>query len=251
MKSFRLLGRLIPASVLILACQFSVSSRMGGEEPEPPAPAATTLPQTTSEPAPSTTEPGATTSPEPQTTTAVTTDPATSTDTIPTTLPTTIPTTLPTEIPTTLPPTEPVASNVRTEGDKILLPGNIVFATGQTILSPTPENQAVLAQLKQFLIDNPKVTTVRIEGYTDNAGQAASNLKLSGERALAIKKWLVFNGITDERVIAVGFGQDKPVADNATAEGRAQNRRTEFKIAAVNGRPYRGVPINGGGVEFK
>jgi OOP family OmpA-OmpF porin len=249
MKSFRLLGRLIPASVLILACQFSVSSRLGGEEPAQPT-AETTAPQT-GEPAPSATDPGATTSPDPQATTEGTTDPATTTDAVPTTLPTELPTTLPTEIPTTLPPTEPVASNVRTEGDKILLPGNIVFATGQTILSPTPENQAVLAQLKQFLIDNPKVTTLRIEGYTDNVGQPESNLKLSGERALAIKKWLVYNGISEERVIAVGFGQDKPVADNSTAEGRAQNRRTEFKIAAVNGRPYRGVAINGGGTEFK
>lgn len=248
MKSFRRLGRLIPASVLVLACQFSVSSRMGGDEPEQPTPAETAAPQT-SEPAPSSTAPAPTTSPE--ATTAPTTDPVTSTDPVPTTLPSTIPTTLPTEIPTTIPPTEPVPSNVRTEGDKILLPGNIVFATGQTILSPTPENQAVLAQLKQFLIDNPKVTTLRIEGYTDNVGQPESNLKLSGERALAIKKWLVFNGIPDERIVAVGFGQDKPIADNSTPEGRAQNRRTEFKIAAVNGRPYRGVPINGGGSEFK
>jgi outer membrane protein OmpA-like peptidoglycan-associated protein len=132
-----------------------------------------------------------------------------------------------------------------------LLPGNVVFDTGKAVLSNAPENQTILSQLKQFLVDNPKVTTVRIEGYTDNVGQAAANLKLSGERALAIKQWLVGAGIAADRVIAVGFGQDKPIADNGSSGGRAQNRRTEFKIATVNKRPYRGVPVNGGGTEFK
>jgi hypothetical protein len=109
-----------------------------------------------------------------------------------------------------------------------LLPGNVVFDTGKAVLSPAPENQVILNQLKQFLIDNPRVSTVRIEGYTDNVGQAAANLKLSGERALAIKQWLIANGIAAERVMAVGFGQEKPIADNSTAAGRAQNRRTEL-----------------------
>ena len=54
-----------------------------------------------------------------------------------------------------------------------------------------------------------------------------------------------------ERLVAVGFGAERPIADNSTAEGRAQNRRTEFKIAAVNGNPYRGVPLDGGGTEFR
>jgi OOP family OmpA-OmpF porin len=147
--------------------------------------------------------------------------------------------------------TPPAGPPVRTEGDRILLPGNIVFDTGRAILSPTPENQTVLTQLKQFLVDNPKVTTLRIEGYTDNVGQPDANLKLSGERAVAIKQWLVANGVSADRIIAVGFGQEKPIADNSTPAARAQNRRTEFKIAAVNNRPYRGVPINGGGTEFK
>lgn len=126
-----------------------------------------------------------------------------------------------------------------------------MFESGRTVLNPTPENQTVLKQLHKFLTDNPKVTQVRIEGYTDNVGKPEANLKLSGERALAIKHWLVAQGIAPERVLAVGFGQEKPIADNESPAGRAQNRRTEFKIAAVNGLPYRGVPVLGGGTEFK
>jgi OmpA-OmpF porin, OOP family len=283
--SFRLIGRMTTGSLMfvLLACQSSVSSSGGADQPAPPEgqtsappvasqpaptapgtypPPATDAPATgsttTPAPAPSTT-PAQTAQPAPTTTPAPTALPSTLPTTIPTALPTTIPTTFPTAIPTALPPQTPPATEpapatgakVRTEGDRILLPGNVVFDTGKAVLSNAPENQTILNQLKQFLVDNPKVTTVRIEGYTDNVGQAGANLKLSGERALAIKQWLIGAGIAAERVIAVGFGQEKPIADNASSAGRAQNRRTEFKIATVNKRPYRGVPVNGGGTEFK
>ncbi len=257
----------LPAS-----CQPSVhASAEGPVEPETPPPASTGTPAVTdgasattpttpsdvaSAPAASTPAPVNTAAPSaPATSAAPTTAASTG---LPTTIPTTLPTTLPTAFPTAVPPAEttpPPATadangKVRTEGDRILLPGNIVFESGKTILSPTPENQTVLKQLQKFLTDTPKVSQIRIEGYTDNVGKAESNLKLSGERALAIKQWLVAQGVAADRVLAVGFGQEKPVADNGTPAGRAQNRRTEFKIAAVNGRPYRGVPVLGGGTEF-
>lgn len=274
--SFRLIGCLTPGSlILLLACQTSFSSSGGADQPTTPAPQPTAAPAQPDAPAAQDTPPvvstdspapAPTAAPEPIPTSAepAPTQPApepaptTLPTTIPTTLPTTIPTTFPTAIPTTLPPETPpttpdaeTGTKVRTEGDRILLPGNVVFDTGKAVLSNAPENQTILNQLKQFLIDNPKVTAIRIEGYTDNVGQAPANLKLSGERALAIKQWLIASGIAPERIIAVGFGQDKPIADNSTAAGRAQNRRTEFKIATVNNRPYRGAPVNGGGTEFK
>ena len=71
---------------------------------------------------------------------------------------------------------------------------------------------------------------MRIEGHTDNVGQPAANLKLSGGRALAVKTWLTNKGIDAKRMIAIGFGDTKPVADNAKEEGRSQNRRTEFVV---------------------
>ena len=272
MQKFRTIGGWISSGLIVLGCQSSVQSSGGPDQPAAPgaqpsmtgvAPSYPSAPPSTDPAAPggATTypaQPGTTSVPPASTDAASTTYPtgmpSTLPSTLPTAFPTAIPTTLPTAIPTTLPPQTPPAgapAKVRTEGDRILLPGNVVFDTGRAILSPTPENQTILTQLKQFLLDTPKVTTLRIEGYTDNVGKPESNLELSGKRALAIKHWLVANGVAAERVVAVGFGQEKPIADNATPEARAQNRRTEFKIAAVNGRPYRGVPINGGGTEFK
>lgn len=94
--------------------------------------------------------------------------------------------------------------------------------------------------------DNPKVTKLRIEGHTDNVGQPADNITLSGGRALTVKRWLVEKGVDTARLISVGCGQDRPVASNATEEGKAQNRRVQYQIAENRGRPYLGKPIDGG-----
>lgn len=146
---------------------------------------------------------------------------------------------------------EKKASAVTTKGNTITLPGNIVFDTGAATLKSGAGNEEILEQLRAYLEENPKVTLMRIEGHTDNVGKPPDNLKLSGERALTIKKYLVDKKIDAKRIIAIGFGESKPVADNATDEGKAQNRRTEFKIAEVNGKPYLGMDAKAGGTEFK
>lgn len=154
----------------------------------------------------------------------------------------------------TAPPVEekkPMKSTATVKGDSVNIPGNIVFDTGKATLKEGAGSEAVLEQLKIFLDENPRVTKLRIEGHTDNVGAPADNVKLSGERALTIKNWLVAKGIPKERLIAVGFGQDKPIADNATEAGRAQNRRTEFKIAEISGKPYLGQDPKGGGTVFE
>ncbi len=71
---------------------------------------------------------------------------------------------------------------------------------------------------------------VEVSGHTDNTGDAAENKKLSQERADAVKAYLVEKGIDAARVVAVGFGDEKPVADNAKKAGQAKNRRIEFKL---------------------
>jgi outer membrane protein OmpA-like peptidoglycan-associated protein len=78
-------------------------------------------------------------------------------------------------------------------------------------------------------------TSVRlqIEGHTDNAGPAEQNRTLSQQRADAVRQYMIDKGIDGSRLTAVGFGPDKPVADNKTPDGRAKNRRVEFTRLAA------------------
>ena len=72
--------------------------------------------------------------------------------------------------------------------------------------------------------------TVEIHGHTDNIGSNAENQILSEQRAEKIEKAIIAQGISDERIKAIGFGETRPIADNATKEGRGKNRRVEFLI---------------------
>jgi outer membrane protein OmpA-like peptidoglycan-associated protein/tetratricopeptide (TPR) repeat protein len=91
------------------------------------------------------------------------------------------------------------------------------------------ESQVELDKVVQLLQDNPTVK-VQIEGHTDNVGNAADNLKLSENRAKAAIAYISSKGIDPKRLTSKGFGATKPIADNKTEEGRAQNRRTELKV---------------------
>jgi outer membrane protein OmpA-like peptidoglycan-associated protein len=71
---------------------------------------------------------------------------------------------------------------------------------------------------------------IEIGGHTDNIGSASYNKWLSMERAKSVAQYLIDRGIPEYRLEYVGYGLEKPIADNATASGRQQNRRTEFKI---------------------
>ncbi len=73
-----------------------------------------------------------------------------------------------------------------------------------------------------------QILRVSIEGHTDNVGDPAANKKLSSDRANAVMNALIAKGIDKSRLSSVGWGQEKPVADNGTDEGRAKNRRVEI-----------------------
>lgn len=93
------------------------------------------------------------------------------------------------------------------------------------------ESQAELDKLIQLLTENPTVK-IEIGGHTDNVGKPADNLALSNNRAKAVIAYLLTKNIPVARLIAKGYGETKPVADNKTEAGRALNRRTEMKIVS-------------------
>jgi len=72
---------------------------------------------------------------------------------------------------------------------------------------------------------------VTIEGHTDSVGSEASNLSLSKDRALSTRDYLAANGVAIGRITTNGYGETRPIADNATAAGKAQNRRVEIFMA--------------------
>lgn len=104
----------------------------------------------------------------------------------------------------------------------------IEFDSGKASL--TPSGQAILDEMAGAL---HKVTGKKVEviGHTDNVGLRDSNLALSQARAEAVRTYLSGKGVRQEAVLVSGQGPDRPVADNATAEGRARNRRIEFRVA--------------------
>lgn len=113
-------------------------------------------------------------------------------------------------------------------GSKIAL-RNIFFDVGKAVLRS--ESNSELDRLVKLMNDVPKLK-IEISGHTDNTGSATLNDKLSQERADAVVNYLKLKGIKADRMTAMGYGSSKPIASNNSAEGRQENRRTEFEIKA-------------------
>ena len=111
------------------------------------------------------------------------------------------------------------------------LRGRIIeFETGKATL--TDAGRALLDEMSAALLklNDQKVVLI---GHTDNAGARASNLSLSQARAEAVKTYMIQKGVKADSMTASGEGPDRPVGDNRSADGRARNRRIEFKVAGV------------------
>jgi OOP family OmpA-OmpF porin len=99
------------------------------------------------------------------------------------------------------------------------------FVTGSDEI--TQASETVLNKVADASIKNPTIK-VEVAGYTDNRGDSDFNQELSRKRAESVKAYLQKAGVGADRMIARGYGEDNPIADNSTAEGRASNRRVEL-----------------------
>jgi len=122
--------------------------------------------------------------------------------------------------------------SVYRDGDNITLnmPGNVTFATNSSDLSPGFFD--VLTSVGKVL-DEFDQTVVEVAGHTDSTGAESYNQALSERRAASVAQYLKSQGIMDQRMITVGMGELRPVADNSTADGRQLNRRVEITMVPV------------------
>ncbi|MCM2561695.1 OmpA family protein [Lutimaribacter sp. EGI FJ00015] len=114
---------------------------------------------------------------------------------------------------------------------RVILPEGVTFATGSATVAAgfRPSLREVARSLKS----HPN-STVRVVGHTDNVGSAAYNQQLSEDRALAVARILIRDGVSSSRITYSGRGYYEPITSNATVSGRAQNRRVEVVITPTN-----------------
>ncbi|HEX6242050.1 MAG TPA: OmpA family protein, partial [Polyangiales bacterium] len=122
----------------------------------------------------------------------------------------------------------PKTASVKIAGDKIKVKGTIYFAPNTANIES--RSTPLLVEIASVLMSHPELLQVEIQGHTDDTGTAARNTQLSEDRAAAVKDWLVKAGVERERLLAKGYGAEKPIAPNVTEQTRAKNRRVEFVV---------------------
>lgn len=128
------------------------------------------------------------------------------------------------------PPADVVKVKVETqeikEGKPFVI-NDIFYTTGKADIEE--QSKPTLDAFAAYLLEHPTME-IEIQGHTDNVGDDKANFALSGERAFEVLKYLTSKGVPGKRIKAQGYGETKPIADNATDEGRKKNRRTAFVI---------------------
>jgi outer membrane protein OmpA-like peptidoglycan-associated protein len=120
----------------------------------------------------------------------------------------------------------PAKTYVKIENGRVFIFGKVQFATNSARIDHRSE--PLLDQISQALNANPGVGSVRVEGHTDNVGDARFNQRLSEERAAAVREALIHRGVDSDRLTPRGYGETRPIAPNKSPAGRAKNRRVEF-----------------------
>jgi len=122
----------------------------------------------------------------------------------------------------------PAPPRVVLTASSITIGEKVQFATGSAEILPV--SHGLLDEVARVLADNPQIQQLQVEGHTDSTGTAALNRRLSQQRAESVMKYLASKGVAAGRMVAKGFGPDRPIADNTSDVGREKNRRVEFNI---------------------
>ncbi len=127
---------------------------------------------------------------------------------------------------------------------EISIKQQIQFALDSAVI--LPESFGLLTEIADTLIRHPEIRRVEVQGHTDNSGTPEHNKVLSEQRAEAVRAWLVQHGVPSDKLVARGYGQEKPIAPNVTAGNRARNRRVQFIILEREGGALTPPPPTGG-----
>ncbi|CRL48491.1 MULTISPECIES: OmpA family protein [Pseudomonas] len=127
------------------------------------------------------------------------------------------------QYPASVKPVEPVPEEVITLSDA----GDVLFAFNQSDLTPSAQNQLTALMPK---LQSADVVSIKVVGHTDSVGSDAYNQMLSERRATSVAAYLMNQGLDPNKLTSEGKGESEPIADNATDEGRAKNRRVELHI---------------------
>ncbi len=116
---------------------------------------------------------------------------------------------------------------IREDGEIVILEA-VHFETGSAQIKP--ESHSILNQVALVMKANPDIERIRVEGHTDETGDAEVNMKLSKDRAESVRRHLISRGVKEDRVRAEGYGEEKPLETGTDKASLAKNRRVEFKI---------------------
>jgi outer membrane protein OmpA-like peptidoglycan-associated protein len=128
---------------------------------------------------------------------------------------------------------KPKQPKVLVTAKEITIKEQIQFALDSAVI--LPESFGVLTEIADTVIRHPEIKRLEVQGHTDNSGTAEHNQLLSEQRSEAVRAWLVQHGVESDRLVARGYGQDRPLVPNVTAGNRAQNRRVQFIILEKEG----------------
>ncbi|ADO68123.1 OmpA family protein [Stigmatella aurantiaca] len=110
--------------------------------------------------------------------------------------------------------------------DRIDIKETVYFDSGKATIQR--RSFKLLDQVAKLLREHPEIESITVEGHTDNVGKPEANLRLSQQRAEAVRDYLARKGVAPQRLEAKGYGQERPIAPNTTSKGRATNRRVDF-----------------------